>query len=477
MLIGVGTLDIFLMLWTPTGDSYKSPWAVPFASGFFLLLLAMLLFGRADQSLADRIQGTARTARSSLVDAARPLPAMQDVAPVPNFSIDVLSTQNFPTLSPGAAALVERGRRLYSERLRIYRRGVWLLGIAHLAVALGGHALDRPYPIPFVAWWWLIIAIAGLIVLCPPTKRRLILAPIAWRIVNLACVALTTIVAGLFAVRAVEASDSRSALLALALVAVLAGHASWLRSRNRDLRRKVMAKPPLKLIFLWVFGSYTPVFLFLGFAAVWRFLGRIQLLNGAGFMGDTLEIATSFVRGKSNDLVVKTPEELAARIAAFTAVPGGMGMYTHHALLCHDNVWKLALDTALKDSDAVVMDLRGFSREHQGATYELGQLVDCVPADRFVLLADKTTDAEFLSATLRQAWEAMAIDSPNRRPLSRPIRVVHLEQASTKAGEFPQLPAIAREGDRLVEILCECAAGVDRELSPGVIGGDRVSRR
>jgi hypothetical protein len=123
-------------------------------------------------------------------------------------------------------------------------------------------------------------------------------------------------------------------------------------------------------------------------------------------------------------------------------------------------VWKLALDTALKDSDVVLMDLRGFSREHQGATYELGQLVDRVPARRFVLLADNTTDAEFLSATLRRSWEAMAIDSPNRRTPSHPIRVFQLEQASTKRGEFPQLPAIAREGDRLVEIVCECAAGV-----------------
>ena len=462
ILIGVGTLDIFLMLWTPTGDSYKSPWAVPLVSGFFLLLLAIVLSGRSDQSLGRQIQATASAAPPPSVETTRPSQAIQDVRPVPDFSIDVLTTQNLPTLSPDAAVIVERGRRLYSERLRIYRRGVWLVGLAHLAVALVGRALDRPYPIPFVVWSWLVVGIAGLVVLCPPTRRRLILAPVAWRIVNLACVALTAIAAVLFAMRAIEAGDPRSALLAVVMVAVVTGHAWWLRNRNRDLRRKVMADAPLKLVFLWVFGSYTPVFLFLGFAAVWRFLGRMQLLNGAGFMGDTLVIATSFVRGKSSDLVVKTPEELAARIAAFTAVPGAMGMYAHHALLCHDSVWKLALDTALKDSDVILMDLRGFSREHQGATYELGQLIDRVPVARFVLLADNTTDAEFLSATLRRSWEAMAIESPNRRTPSRPIRVFHLEQASTKRGEFPQLPAIAREGDRLLEILCECAAGVTR---------------
>ena len=358
-LIAVGTLDIFLMLWTPTGDSYKSPWAVPLVSGFFLMVLAILLLGRSDQSLGRQIQATTSAAPPPSVEATRPSQAIQDVRPVPDFSIDVVTTQTLPTLSPDAAAIVERGRRLYSERLRIYRRGVWLLGLAHLSVALVGRTLDRPYPIPFVVWSWLLVAIAGLIVLCPPIWMRLILVPVAWRILNLACVALTAIVAVLFAMHAIEAGDPRSALLALVMVAAVMGHAWWLRNRNRDLRRKVMADTSLKLVFLWVFGSYTPVFLFLGFAAVWRFLGRMQLLNGAGFMGDMLDIATSFMRGKSRDLVVKTPEELAARIAAFTAVPGGMGMYAHHALLCHDSVWKLALDTVLKASDVLLMDLRG----------------------------------------------------------------------------------------------------------------------
>lgn len=321
ILVGVGSLDVFLMLWTPTGNAYKSPWAVPLVSGFFLLVLAIVLAGRSDQSLGRQIQAPASAAPPPWVEATRPPQASQDVRPVPDFSIDVLTTQNLPRLSPDAAVIVERGRRLYSERLRIYRRGVWLLGLAHLAIALAGRALDRPYPIPSVVWSWLIAAITGLIVLCPPTRMRLILVPVVWRIVNLSCVALTAIVTVIFARRAIAAGDRRSALLALVMAAVVMGHAWWLRHRNRELRRTVMADAPLKLVFLWVFGSYSPVFLFLGFAAVWRFLGRIQLLNGAGFMGDTLVIATSFVRGKSRDLVVKTPEELAARIAAFTAAP------------------------------------------------------------------------------------------------------------------------------------------------------------
>jgi hypothetical protein len=369
----------------------------------------------------------------------------------------MLEPENLPPLSPEARLLVQRGRSFFTERLRIYGRGVLFLLLAHLAVALLGRALDNPYPIPFSVWSCLLVAIVALSVVGHPGRTRLILAPVAWRILSIACVVLTMAVAAVYVVRGISESDLASGLLAFVTIGALAAYTLRLTRGNRELRRKVMAYPPLKLLFLWVFGSYSPAFLFLGFAAVWRFLGSIQLLNGAGFMGDTVEIMKSFARGKSADLVVKTPEELAARITAFNSAPNRMAMYPHHSLLCSDSVWKLALDAVLEDTHVILMDLRGFSPENQGATYELGQLIDRFPAPRFVLLADETTDREFLSTTLRYSWDAMAIDSPNRRSSSAPVRVFHLGHASATRGEFPQLPAIAREGDRLLEILCERA--------------------
>lgn len=457
MLIGVAILDIGLMVWTPSGNSSKSPWAVPLVSCFFLLLLAILLSGRADQALGRRMQATENAEGAPPAEQAiRPLDA-HDVRPVPVFAIEMLEPENLPPLSPDARLLVQRGQGFYTERLRIYRRGVALLSLAHLAVALLGRALDSPYPIPFGVWSCLLVTIVALIALGHPGRIRLILAPAAWRILSAACGALTITVAVIYVVRGISERDLASGLLTLVTVGALAAYALRLRRGNRELRRKVMAHPPLKLLFLWVFGSYSPVFLFLGLAAVWRFLGSIQVLNGAGFMGDTVEIVKSFARRRSGDLVVKTPEQLAARIATFNSAPNRLGMYAHNTLLCSDSVWKRALDAVLQDTHVILMDLRGFSPGNQGATYELGQLIDRFPAPRFVLLADETTDLEFLQATLRHSWEAMAIDSPNRHPTSAPVRVLHLGHASAGRGGFPQLPAIAREGDHLVGILCERA--------------------
>jgi hypothetical protein len=458
-LIVLVALDVALFLWTPSGNSYKSPWAVPIVSGFILLLLFILLAGRQDQSLGAKIQARedAGSAGPPEVEQVPRRLASQEVLPVPAFSLEVLKAENVPPLSPDARALVQRGRSFYRERLRIYRRGVWLLLLANLVIAWLGRTLGRPYPIPWAVIGWLVAAFLALMVLAQPRRMRLILAPFVWRIFGLAWVVVTVIVAAVYALKGVRETDPAFGLLAFAAIGAVAAQGLRIRQGNRKLRQEVLAHPPLKLLFLWVFGSYSPAFLFLGFAAVWRFLGTLQLLNGAGFMGDTVENLKSFALGKSDQLIVKTPEAVAARIAAFDHAPNRMAMYGHHTLLCNDRVWKLALHTLLQDTDVVLMDLRGFSPANRGATYELGQLIDRFPMARCMLLADATTDVEFLTATLRSAWDAMAIDSPNRRASSAPVRVFQLAQAPAKQGEFPQLPTIAREGDRLIEILCERA--------------------
>lgn len=469
VLIGVGALDIALILWTPSGDSYKSPWAVPVVTGFFLLVLLLLLSGRLDQSLGSKIQSTGDAAGSEAppeVERVLRPPQAQETLPVPAFSLEVLKAETRPPLSPDAISLVQRGRSFYRERLRIYRRGLWFLLLAHLAIALLGRVLDSPYPISWRVAAWFLVAFLALIFLGDPVRMRLILAPVAWRILSWAWSVGTAILAVVYAVRSVAEASPASGVLACVTVGAMAAHALRIGRANRKLRQKVMAHPPLKLLFLWVFGSYSPAFLFLGVAAVWRFLGSIQLLNGAGFMGDTVGTMKSFARGKSEELIVKTPEEVAARIRAFDYAPNRMAMYAHHNLLCNDRVWKLALHTLLEGTDVVLMDLRGFSPANQGATYELGQLIDRYPTTRFALLADATTDLEFLTATLRQAWDAMAIESPNRRVSAAPVRVFQLAHGPAKQGEFPQLPMIAREGDQLVEILCELAVTPEAGL-PG----------
>jgi len=67
------------------------------------------------------------------------------------------------------------------------------------------------------------------------------------------------------------------------------------------------------------------------------------------------------------------------------------------------------------ESDAVLMDLRGFTSDHRGCAFELGVLLRGVPLRRIVLLTDRTTNPSALARTLQDAWAAVLADSENAR--------------------------------------------------------------
>ena len=50
--------------------------------------------------------------------------------------------------------------------------------------------------------------------------------------------------------------------------------------------------------------------------------------------------------------------------------------------MCHDAIWKRAVDVLLARVDVVVLDLSGYHREHVGTGYELQRVVDRFPIER-----------------------------------------------------------------------------------------------
>jgi hypothetical protein len=76
------------------------------------------------------------------------------------------------------------------------------------------------------------------------------------------------------------------------------------------------------------------------------------------------------------------------------------------------------------------MDLRSFSRSNAGCIFELEQIVLRVPADRIVLVCDKTTDLRLLGDVLSGAWTE-ARDS-GRVPPEGTISIVRIERQSRR---------------------------------------------
>jgi hypothetical protein len=171
----------------------------------------------------------------------------------------------------------------------------------------------------------------------------------------------------------------------------------------------------------------------------WRYLGNARLITGPDLATTTVEPHEflDFLSGKVSRLFIADPADLERRLAAADPRPDFDGRYRVHDFFCYDDTWEMVLSRLVADSDAVLMDLRGFSPANSGCVHELRELLNVMPLARVVLVSDATTDQPFLERTLQAAWQEMRTDSPNATGAPGEVRLVRLRSAT--ASELQRL--------------------------------------
>jgi hypothetical protein len=394
--------------------------------------LVLVVYGGWAQRTSRALvaQMTAKAAVSPRLDpSAQPAPAVESTPslPIPPFKIEIFTNATLPPLSAAAEELIARSQHIYRASLVLHRTWVWYLLAVNVATALVN---TESYPAPGGLLLFLIAAAAFLSVATGRRASRHSLMQVAWFVLHAACLGVTVFVGAMSLLKVIEGGFQSADLIRLALaVAGLLIYVFLFRRAVNRLRQDVLSHRPLELLFLWVFGTtYRLNSLFLGLGALWRSLGSLQLLRGGetvAWGSDPIRVA----RGRSQDVIALTPEQVDARIASFRQTPHPWYcVYETNTLLCGDQSWKHAVARLLHDTDLVLMDLSSFSPKNAGCTYEIGQLIDKMDRSRFLLLVDETTDMDFLTKALQTAWTAMAPTSPNRRPDAGPIRLFRLEK-------------------------------------------------
>lgn len=174
---------------------------------------------------------------------------------------------------------------------------------------------------------------------------------------------------------------------------------------------------PVRLLILRVFGSRRrSERLFREVGLHWRTVGGIGLISAPDLAAETMEPheLLTFLSGRLRRLFVRTRADLDRQAAALDDGPDPDGRYRVTELMCHDDTWRAAVARLVDATEAVLVDLRGFAPRNRGIQYELRLLLSTVPVRRLVLVTDATSDAAALEATLREAWDQMADDAPNR---------------------------------------------------------------
>jgi hypothetical protein len=157
----------------------------------------------------------------------------------------------------------------------------------------------------------------------------------------------------------------------------------------------------------------------------WRTGGSIWLIAGPDLATTTVEPHEflDFLSGKLARRFIDGPETLGLRLSEADDEPDQDGRFRVNDFFCHDDIWRMVLSRLVGESDAVLMDLRGFSPRNDGCVFEIDELINVVPLGRVVFVVDETTDEPFLRHTVQRSWDRMRPTSPNRLSDSGQLRL------------------------------------------------------
>jgi hypothetical protein len=203
---------------------------------------------------------------------------------------------------------------------------------------------------------------------------------------------------------------------------------------SRLINRAGSARNGSKLLLLRVFSlGRRSERLFHALGMHWRHVGSIQFIAGPDLVTTSVEPHEflDFLRGKLARRFIDGPATLELRLSEMDLVPDQDGRFRVNDFFCYEDTWKMVLSRLVAKSDAVLMDLRGFSPQNAGCRFEINELINTVPLGRVVFIIDDTTDESFLHQTVQQSWSRLTRTSPNRLLVPPQLRLFRFTGAGS----------------------------------------------
>jgi len=201
-----------------------------------------------------------------------------------------------------------------------------------------------------------------------------------------------------------------------AIALAFALYLSTLHWLSRRIWAARVSRPAKRLLFLRVFGSADKrERLFDELGDTWRRVGRIDFIAGTDLVMRTLgsRMLEDFLLRRTSEQFLKTDAEVDRRLEHLHSQLEGDARYPVNPVYCYESAWQRAVTRLAPDSDAVLMDLRGFKSKNQGCVFELGWVVQRIPLPRVILLTDASSDDQGLEEVAQAAWVHLPCDSPN----------------------------------------------------------------
>ncbi len=179
----------------------------------------------------------------------------------------------------------------------------------------------------------------------------------------------------------------------------------------------------------------------------WRFAGPVLLIAGPDLAGANIEPDEffDFLRGRLARRFIAAKGDIDPALASLDLQRDPDGRFRMTELFCAEAVWRETVTKLMAGARVVLLDLREYRPSRAGTRFEIRQLMSTASVPKVVVLLSAADDESAMVAELREAWDLMADDSPNRCATAPALEVCRFTSGS------------GREVSRLFSRLYQCA--------------------
>jgi hypothetical protein len=143
-------------------------------------------------------------------------------------------------------------------------------------------------------------------------------------------------------------------------------------------------------------------------------------------------------------LLLSSPEQLHEAIEKCSVTPlppktKGLlaenyltGAYPSNTFYCTDLIWQRCVSILFSKTKFAIIDACDYTAERAGLQWEIGQIINHIATNRFLVFINSKTDIAALGSSFRKCWNEMNADSPNNIENPAPLRFIFSQETNRK---------------------------------------------
>jgi heme/copper-type cytochrome/quinol oxidase subunit 4 len=220
---------------------------------------------------------------------------------------------------------------------------------------------------------------------------------------------------------------------------------SYTLNLNLTEEKNVFNRKPLRIFYFFNFYS--------SHSLINKTSGGFQRHGPVFFLGSPQDISFGKFRNMFSikkivgQLLITTPEKLGEAMDDVSAKPlppktkGLMtenyftGAYPSNVFYCTDAIWQQCVGLLFAKTDFSIIDASDYTNERAGLQWEIGQIINHIATEDFVVLINSKTDLVALGESFKNSWKQMKAASPNNREHPQPVRFIFHQRPDHAIGK------------------------------------------